>query len=144
MGVVVAHQQRIVACGLYELLQRVELLVVELDPGDAVLEEHSAGGHLQALAVLGRRDQGLDFMRADHGEELALHLPVLDLGGRRQVDLDHVDDRVLQIEPVLGVQRQTDVRQPGVDVIGRVLGCAPLVELAVAGLHRAEPPLAER
>ena len=118
---------------------------MHLDPGAGPvalgLEVHRTVGHLQALLRLGRGAHGLDLGVADHREELALHLPILRAGAGRQLDLDHVDDRVLEIEPVLRVQRQADVSNALLDLGLGVVAGAVVVE--VARLHRPEPAVPE-
>src|SRR5690606_28944955 len=75
--------------------------------------------------------------------ELALHLPVLLPRLRRQVDHDLVDDRVLEVEKILGVEGEAYILDPLLNLVLRVRERSHLA-VAIAARHRLEPALFER
>ena len=132
-----------------QFVQGLQLLVVHGPPllrtGVAVgLDEgvdiRGAVRDLEALLGPGRSAEGLGRPVPDLGEHFFLHLAVDLAGGRGQIHLHHVDDRLFQVEPVLAVDGQTEVLDRRVD-----LGVGPFHGLdTVAVRFRPEPALLER
>src|SRR5690606_35465990 len=73
------------------------------------INPHRAGRHLQELAGLGGGVRRVDLVLRDLREQLALHLLVVAHRLRRQVNVDRHDHRLLEVEVVLGAERDADV-----------------------------------
>ena len=94
---------------------------MDLLPGSALVRVDGAVGDLQAFHRLRRGGKGGDLhVLLDLGEHLPLHVAIDLRGGRRQLDLDRVDDRLADVEVVGQVDRQADVLELVLDLALRV------------------------
>ncbi|MNS97588.1 hypothetical protein D3C72_1319270 [compost metagenome] len=106
---VVSYEHRHSGGFLQDLLQRVQLLVVDLFPLRTAFYIGSAGSDLQTLLRLRRCVQRFDLRTLQVHEHLLFHVLVENARGRRQLYADHVHDWLFEIEPICGIDRDTHV-----------------------------------
>ena len=123
--------------GLFDdALEGVELGGMRLLPVTCVVDIQRAVRELQALLRAHRRVGRLDTLVIEDGEHLGLHRVVHLARHRRQVDVDRVHDRLVDVQTRDG---QADVLEAFLDLGLRVV----VGHEAVAVVPLAEPPLLE-